>query len=417
MKIWFAILLLLAQGAMAATTWYAAPAALGSGDGSSPANAKEFQNALNTIGNNNTIILVDGVYATTTRYLSQTYSGLTIQAQNRWKAVITGYNTNADYGLQVYLKDSHTIDGISVTNCTNSGIKITGAFTTVRNCYVARNGKLNEDGNGVEANTSSHNTTVENCLIESNGNGGGFGHGIYYAGNSNIVRNCVVRNNRGFGIHLYITTGSFPMDANHIYNNLTYGQTSQMGVVIYGADFGNNSSTRGTNFLYCNTFMDGVELDWGGAYITNCIVRAGNNFPSDPIHPSGTRPPIYTAQGYILTDQTEGGTGTVVTTYDATWFNNTSGALYWLGTSSPARGMALNSVRPATNFFGTAISSISDVGFVQYDGQLAADFRDLTGTLADFWLYPPPGGGGGGGGSGPNTVTTAITATQVRIGP
>ena len=77
---------------------------------------------------------------------------------------------------------------------------------------------------------------------------------------------------------------------------------------------------------------------------------------------------------------------------------NTNAGLYWLKSDSPARGAALAGICGPTNFFGVAQSSVSDVGFVQYNAAYTNDSRTLDPSPAagaDYWLdlnttNPPP---------------------------
>jgi hypothetical protein len=155
----------------------------------------------------------------------------------------------------------------------------------------------------------------------------------------------------------------------------------------------------GTNYVFGNTILDGIQVVWGGAMISNNIVRASPvaryGLPIDPY--TNVFAPAFFREDYNLGDHSPitqstvngGGTHDVIVSYGSSWFNNGSTGLYWLGNSSPARNAALSSVCGPVNFFGAGQSGVSDIGAFQYDATLANDVRVLDPSVdPDYWSRP-----------------------------
>jgi parallel beta-helix repeat protein len=103
------------------------------------------------------------------------------------------------------------------------GIAMTGANTRAINCIV------HDCGDGIFAGSDQRGGEVNGCLIYNNGwvdaRVGGTGHGIYMqnASGTKIIKNNILVNNYGYGIHAY--TGS-----NDVLNGFDF-----IGNVVFGS--------------------------------------------------------------------------------------------------------------------------------------------------------------------------------------
>jgi hypothetical protein len=118
-----------------------------------------------------------------------------IKAEVKWQAVILG----AEYHV-VYTADRCdwvTIDGFEVMGGRYDGVKISGDYSVVRNCWVHNNKAMRI------AMHNSKGGTIENNLIEFNGDHVQFDHGVYADGEGLTLRGNIVRHNASYGLHLY----------------------------------------------------------------------------------------------------------------------------------------------------------------------------------------------------------------------
>jgi hypothetical protein len=66
---------------------------------------------------------------------------------------------------------------------------------------------------------------------------------------------------------------------------------------------------------------------------------------------------------------------------------NTNNGLFWLSSTSSARGAACTSVIPPVDFLGHTQIQVDDIGFMRYLPTFETDSRNLaTSALPDFWL-------------------------------
>lgn len=140
--------------------------------------------------------------------------------------------------------------GIGVTNGANH-VRFTN--TEIKN--AAGSGVL------ITRGSSSAPTSIEfiGCNVHHNGVESR-DHGFYFATSGNLVRNCKVHNNTGFGVHIYtgnaaVTADNNTIDGNEIYNNaLTSG--SAPGILV----------DNGTGNLVMNNI---VRLNKNGIQVGN----------------------------------------------------------------------------------------------------------------------------------------------------
>jgi hypothetical protein len=333
-----------------------------------------------------TLTLMPGAYPGTVQiyYVSGTaLNPATVRSQYKWQAVIAN-STNR--GVEVWSARYIVLDGLCVSNCLNTGIKVMDSYNTVRNCWSTHNGNVS-DQDGIEAGNT--NNLLEYNLIEWNGSGAGFGHGIYVSGQNNIVRGNVVRHNGAFGIHVYTGSAGNWQNNNLVYNNLVYGHTNKYGVTIWGAD--GNGLLPGTNYLFSNTILDGVSLAYGTAWVSNNIILPSPFNPAQPLCCYASRPPIVGADYNLGTvPMSPAGAHNVIRKVPgSTLFVNLPHGLYWLSSGSPARNAAAN-LPASVDFFGRPQSSLADIGAFQYSPALTGDIRVLDPSPAnpDYWSLP-----------------------------
>jgi hypothetical protein len=340
-----------------------------------------------------TLTLLPGVYTgpfAVANAQGSSTSPITIRAQSKWQAVIansasSGISASSSPGYQSTFV---VFDGLCISNNAADGI---GAWrnTIIRNCWIVRNGM---QGVNLSSPTASSNV-VEYCLIENNGantSWPGHFHGIYVNGPGNVIRgNVVRRNNTGFGIHLYAEDQGAWNDSNWFYANLVYGHTSQFGVTMWNANEYGGGTLRGTNYLFGNTILDGVQLAYGTACLTNNIILPSPRQPTMAISPSTTRPPVVWADYNMSTRSLpSSGSHNVVTANIG--FTYPDRGLYWLTAASPARNSAHSGAVLPADFFGSPNSPPMDIGAFQYRDQLANDVRTLDPSPAnpDYWASP-----------------------------
>lgn len=353
--------------------------------------------AVNHVGNSNTLNFMAGSYATGTA-TTLTNSGVwLVSYPTKWTAVFhdqAGTLFDTTPGVCHFT----IFDGLQFTNCQFHGIVIRQGISNaiVRNCWFQRTGAYgwaaSQSSSGVET-LSAYNTLIERNLVEYNGNEAGFDHGIYLGGTNCIVRNNVCRYNAAYGIQWQNTSPNDLPQSCQTYNNLCYGN-SNGPIVIY-----NNTGTVGTNVVFGNTFQQGATvagssgfaLDFqcaGTLQVTNNILISTNN----AIIGNNNGGTVQSDYNLVSHATAFPGTHDVVNT--AYGFVQSGNGLYWLQSSSPARGMQLSGVAGAVDFFNNSQSSVAAVGAFQYAGNLANDTRILDpdslapGGFADYWGQP-----------------------------
>jgi hypothetical protein len=371
------------------TNYYVATNGSGGNTGLTTNSPWPLNYAVTQLGPGITLTLMPGLYSGTVHiyYVSGTaLNPATVRSQYKWQAVIAN-STNR--GIEMWSAQYIVLDGVCVSNCVNTGIKVMGSHNTVRNCWSTHNGNIS-DQDGIESNTARNADNVfEYNLIEWNGSGAGFGHGLYVSGQNNIIRGNVVRNNGAFGIQVYTGFAGNWQNNNLVYDNLVYGHTNKYGVTIWGAD--GNGLLPGTNYLLSNTILDGVSLAYGTTWVLNNIILPSPVNPAQPLYRSASQPPIVGADYNLGTVRMRPAGAHNVTTKVAssTLFVNARQGLYWLSPGSPARNAA-GSACPPVDFFGRPRSSLADIGAFQYSPALTGDIRVLDPSPAnpDYWSLP-----------------------------
>lgn len=325
--------------------------------------------ALTNVSASNTIIVMPGGYSG-----DQTFNtpGLTIRAQTKWCCWFT--NATAGGGIALYPAPAYgiTLDGLIISNAAGPGILAAyGSNNTFRHLKISHTGQDGAGtGDGIYAK-GVNGTKVEFCLIELNGQLQGQHHGIYVGGNDCVVRCNVIRSNWGFGCQFNVASG-FP-DRCYYYNNLSYSNGAGGGTVYELAFSSDSGGGGGTNHALNNTFRSRSSTF---AYVSRNTTEFTNNI----INTSGD---VATGTAGVAR------LGSNLSNSSNTNFINAPNGLWWLSTSSAARGIANQNSIPPIDFFGTNQSSVVDVGAFQYSTLLAVDSRDLDVTPAEganYWL-------------------------------
>jgi hypothetical protein len=387
---------------------------------------KTAAHACSTAGVSNTIILMDGLYpASDPLAIPQPWQ--TIKSLNRWGAKFynrSTYTFIVPDGASA-TGNGITFDGIACSNCQYYPVFVRpygASNVTVRNCWITQTGKtwpVSEGASGVQVYPGL-NVLYERNLLEWNGtNNTSFNHGIYGGGTNGIYRFNVCRYNGGLGINVdgHIPTGD---KNNSIYGNLCYGNwgggSQHDQIEVYNDQAVTPSSGLWTNYVYNNTMYSsdfsgnagtaGIWCQDGSIYLTNnLIISTGggimrfSSFTADKIWGDYDLGPQAFAFGAGPHDVVSGGNN----------FANRINGLYWLVLTAPARSAALAGVHGPTDFFGSPISSVSDIGAFQYNAAYAADTRVLDpstpGVGANYWLLLS---------TDPNIVTQPSSLTVFR---
>lgn len=386
-----------------ATTYYIGNSGNNGGDGLSIPTAFTWSNFTGkTTFNNATFIVLNGFYETN---IFNRVNGpqiestnVTLQAQTRWGVTMAD---SAQYGFSV-LAPFCTIDGFVISNTYSSGVQTAYTFIAtnlhVQNCHIlyCGNNPTSPIGSSGISSTPFDNLLSSNNLIEHIGNATSptFDHGIYAAGNSNLIINTVIRYCTGAGIQCNdgqptTTFGTSNMVVNNclIYSN-NWGlylssdnhhnvQISIIGNTLLGR-FGIALETTTGGVTYCNASNNIIEG-------TTQTCKVGAN-----LDPSSVTNFDYNLIGQV--DNMGPGAHGIVTANPG--FVNPYNGLYWLATGSPAIGAAAPGQCAPVNFFGAPQASVSDIGAFQYQFVLTVDGRNLdsnnnfptsSGVYPSYW--------------------------------
>ena len=345
----------------------------GSGSGTSTSSPCSVSYGLSHTTAGNTLVFMDGNY---TGEIVVGTSGITLGSLNKWKArILNPTGANYSSGISIYPSGTHnvTLDGFCVTNCLANGISSFGPNNTIRNCWVTHvgtagyNGPYNGGGYGIYCKSQNYNV-VDSCLVEYSGSVPSYDQAIYVGGTGVIVRNCVTRYNAAFGIQFNVFSGY--CDQCKCYNNLCYSNAVAGGNAYEFSIDSDSGTSAGINYFYGNTFL---SRNGTVSYINRAVVCLTNN--------------ILRGANYV------GSYGTVrsgnnLSNPASSNFVNPAKGLFWLTSGSSARGAAQAAICGPADFFGTAQSSVSDIGAFQYNAAYTTDSRVLgpSATYPDYWL-------------------------------
>ncbi|MBL9168129.1 MAG: right-handed parallel beta-helix repeat-containing protein [Verrucomicrobiales bacterium] len=368
------------------TNYYVSPSGSAGNNGLSPSSPWSLSHAMAQVGVSNTINLLPGTYPTIYIYKR----GCTVRSTVKWGAKVVG----SPGSHAIYSADGiHNVmvEGVHVQSSYIDGIKINGTNSTIRGCWIQNAGRGHPSavqnsngsytGQGISA-YNLHGTVIEQNLIENCGMNTRKDHGMYVSGTNLVIRGNVVRNNLSWGIQVYDSYG----DCRNVVvnNNLVYG--NGVGALTIWSKYNH------TNYILNNTLIASeycVIAENCRLVVANNIIMAGPSWYPCLAGPSGTI--IYSSNNVFNKPSSAGDPRTasdLVTSNPG--FLNTARGLYWLTSSSPARGRA----RKVTafnypNFFADADlgSASRDAGAFEYDPSYAGDTRVLAPSPAvpDYW--------------------------------
>lgn len=395
-----AIALVMACGVLSlrGTDFYVSTNGVSSGPGTNILAPWALSYALSHAGISNVINLLPGDYPSIDLDTPSLHQGITLKSPTKWAAKIVGsaamHGVNTEPGVS-----NVVLDGLQIAYTYIDGVKFNDHYSTVRNCWIHHCGR---GGNQPTNNTGTYSgqgiaahgktgTVIEYNLLEDNGVWFGHDHGVYASGTNIVIRGNVARGNASYGIQLYENSPSGTAEArvynNILVNNGTYSANS--GLVLY-------TYNGQTNYIYNNTIIEtnNMALNFSGGVVcltNNILISSGGSLDQRSL------PTTYFADYNLSTstlDASITGSHDVINSSALSGFVSTNSGLYWLKSTSPARGAATPTIKAATDFWGNTQYRVSDIGAVQYTSSLSSDSRTLypSGSNgADFWsqLAPP----------------------------
>ena len=227
-----------------------------------------------------TVLVTNGVYATTPGDWISLDIGITVTSVNGYAYTIVMGNqppavSNGVFNLNA---SGAVLDGFTITNgYKNEGGGIYLCYGTVRNCLITGNiagGSGNKTGGGIDIpaglSSSYNDRLVENCIIEHNT--AVAGAGVFGWSGGQFV-NCIIRNNSANycgGLRMYAQGWSVKNCL--IYDN-NASLTSPGGGGIYISDV-----TNSTGVINCTIVSNYSAGNGGGVYVENGALVDSNMF-------------------------------------------------------------------------------------------------------------------------------------------
>lgn len=139
----------------------------------------------------------------------------------------------------------HTVD----INHTSAFIRIVGDWKIIKGGVADGNGIKVQDsahdividgaeitgmaGSGVMVSKTAKKVTVQNCHSHHNG-GTDLEHGIYFAGADNVLRDCEINNNSGYGVHIFSSDRT--AHRNLVERVFVHGHANKPGILLSSGD-------------------------------------------------------------------------------------------------------------------------------------------------------------------------------------
>ncbi len=329
---------------------------------------------------------------------------ITIDASNAASAFQIASNGNAikagtgslkiqgarEHGILIYQADNNTIDGVEITG-TSDGSPSYGAVTVdggsdniIQNCYIHDN-----DGYGIIVQNNSSNSRIESCEIYRNGLQHGAGYApsgiVITTGSSNTtMENNYVHENDGHGIIVQNGATDTYIHNNDVEDNgkAHFGVAAGSGILVYGD--GTDGTNIDSNDIYYN--------DGGGIYVLggdtagpgNTLIQNNNIYDNSEAGINGVGILI---QGVV---EDPGGLGYTVRVYNNEIHGNyAQGILLESGSGSPMH-VSIENNRIYSN--GQEGVLIRDPG---------TDYNTVTANWIGFYqysgFYPDPAPNGNSG--------------------
>jgi parallel beta-helix repeat protein len=165
--------------------------------------------------------------------------------------------------------DGFVIDGTNATH----GIKITGESSGRRADHIRiQNSEISyAQADGIFVTPGSDGNEFINLQVHDNGTSD-FNHGIYIASSDNIVEDCSIHDNMGWGVHVYSGSGT-GVDNNIIRNNAIYdnGRSGSRGDGILLSSGSGNQAYN--NVVWGNIGGISIDYDASNAYVGNNTIH------------------------------------------------------------------------------------------------------------------------------------------------
>ena len=182
------------------------------------------------------------------------------------------------HSAALYLATSRyvVIDGFIMdgTN-TDHGIKITWGFGGTADHIRIQNSEIAYAGEGIFVTEGSDGNEFINLQVHDNGTTD-FDHGIYIRSSDNIVKDCSIHDNAGWGVHVYSGSGT-GADNNIIRNNEIYdnGRSGSRGPGIILSSGSGNQAYQ--NDIWGN--IGGIRIENASdTYLDNNTVYGNRDF-------------------------------------------------------------------------------------------------------------------------------------------
>src|SRR5207249_1171286 len=145
---------------------------------------------------------------------------------------------------------SHALDGIKITYLTSGG---RANHIRIQNSEI-----FYAPGNGVFVDAGSDGNEFINLHVHDNGTND-FNHGMYIVSNDNLVEDCSIHDNAGWGVHMYSESG-VGVNNNIIRDNIIYdnGRAGRGPGILLSSGSGNQTSN---NDVWGNN--GGIAIDYG----------------------------------------------------------------------------------------------------------------------------------------------------------
>lgn len=218
-------------------------------------NNRELRAAIGSLGPADTIVLKPGRYEA----FDVRAPEVSVVAQHRWQAEVSG-------GVRLF-GDGSAVMGLWIDGSERFGVELNGNGQGVLDCWIEHN------RHGGVHGIDRTDCIIQRSVIQYNGSHPQFDHGVYLRGFRHRVRDCVVRHNAAWNIHLWDR-----FQDGQLTNNLVHDSGSGRGVLI--SNF-NDPMARADQLAFChNTVLEEnialrVEFFEGDIVIANSILRGG----------------------------------------------------------------------------------------------------------------------------------------------
>jgi len=179
----------------------------------------------------------------------------------KWNDVI------AIIGKKYIILDGLIIDG---TNVSQNGLRLSGSSRYIRIQNGEFRNSLHWNGIFVQDDTTIFNEFI-NLKIYGNGEENtNQHHGIYIRGDDNIIDNCEIYNNTGYGVHIY---GKSQEPARNIVKNSRIYNNGERGLIL-----GSGTDNVAYNNLIYGNEKSGIQIGYGATNskaINNTIIQNG----------------------------------------------------------------------------------------------------------------------------------------------